>query len=295
MGKMALGEHVDPWVAESGMETTVRIESAVHVLIYASFLFGAILDTNIRAFVIWYWLMPHILGAGHLRWYQFAEHRACESGTYTDLDAWGSARTTSTWWFYCQLAWNMPYHIEHHAWPAVPFHLLPEIHQRIKDSQPKNRCLISGDSGYTGIHYEFLKRVMGGKPTGLPPVEAKDKSEEEKEEVEGSANRLGDAEAMAKLPRFTLEDIQKHKTKDDCWLAVMGVVVNVSSFLADHPGGETILLNQAGKDATKMFKMIHPERTLERQLPDECIVGTLAEASTSNLNEPLLNKASGDS
>src|SRR5207244_5228595 len=29
-------------------------------------------------------------------------------------------------------AWNMPYHAEHHAYPAVPFHALPQLHARIR-------------------------------------------------------------------------------------------------------------------------------------------------------------------
>jgi fatty acid desaturase len=29
------------------------------------------------------------------------------------------------------LAWNMPYHAEHHAYPAVPFHRLPEVNRAI--------------------------------------------------------------------------------------------------------------------------------------------------------------------
>merc|ERR1719272_1114871 len=140
-------------------------------MIYFAFALGAVLDTNIRTFVILYWLLPHILGAGHLRFYQFAEHRACETGHFTDLDAWGSARTTVGWTFYTKLAWNMPYHIEHHAWPAVPFHLLPDVHERIKNGQPENRCLIKGDQGFFAIHKEFLRRVIGGLDTRLPPIE----------------------------------------------------------------------------------------------------------------------------
>lgn len=30
------------------------------------------------------------------------------------------------------LMWNMPYHAEHHAYPAVPFHALPELHEALK-------------------------------------------------------------------------------------------------------------------------------------------------------------------
>ena len=29
------------------------------------------------------------------------------------------------------LAWNMPYHAEHHAFPAVPFHNLPAVNRLI--------------------------------------------------------------------------------------------------------------------------------------------------------------------
>jgi hypothetical protein len=32
----------------------------------------------------YYWILPHMLGAGHLRYYQTAEHRACRLGSYTD-------------------------------------------------------------------------------------------------------------------------------------------------------------------------------------------------------------------
>ena len=115
---------------------------------------------------------PH----GGAMFYQFAEHRACENGTYTDLDSWGAARTTSTWFIYRRLAWNMPFHIEHHSWPAIPFHLLPDVHERIKANQPENRCLISGDSGYMAIHLDFLRRIIHGKPTALDTVEPEQKS-----------------------------------------------------------------------------------------------------------------------
>jgi len=29
------------------------------------------------------------------------------------------------------LLWNMPYHAEHHAFPAVPFHALPALHKEM--------------------------------------------------------------------------------------------------------------------------------------------------------------------
>jgi len=299
MTRMALGWHVDPWVEEAGMETTVRVESAVHVAIYIAFAIASVLNAQVRTCVIFYWLLPHILGAGHLRFYQFAEHRACEQGNFTDLDAWGTTRTTATWFIYRRLAWNMPYHIEHHAWPAVSFDQLPAVHQRIKDNQPENRCLIKGDKGYIGIHMEFLRRVIKGEDTNLPMVEPSADVENNggPQQIARPAtakNRLGDSDAMAKLPRFTLAEVQKHTANTDCWVVVHGIVINATSFLADHPGGEQIILGKAGTDASKMFKMIHPAQTLENHLPDGCIVGVLIEEGTgTGLKEPLLNSSNG--
>ncbi|NCW05282.1 MAG: hypothetical protein EBW32_13970 [Rhodobacteraceae bacterium] len=39
-----------------------------------------------------------------------------------------NTRTTLTTRVVRFLAWNMPYHAEHHAMPSVPFHKLPTLH-----------------------------------------------------------------------------------------------------------------------------------------------------------------------
>jgi len=36
---------------------------------------------------------------------------------------------------------------------------------------------------------------------------------------------------------FSLEEVAKHNTEQDCWVAVNGEVLDVTSFLPDHPGG----------------------------------------------------------
>ncbi|KAK8572469.1 hypothetical protein V6N12_028522 [Hibiscus sabdariffa] len=47
---------------------------------------------------------------------------------------------------------------------------------------------------------------------------------------------------------FTLPQVAQHKSNNDCWL-----VLNVTKFLEEHLGGEEVLLESAGKDATKEF------------------------------------------
>ena len=55
---------------------------------------------------------------------------------------------------------------------------------------------------------------------------------------------------------ISLADVAKHNTKTDCWVVVDGQVLDVTSFLSEHPGGELAILTFAGKDATEEFNMM---------------------------------------
>ncbi|KAF7830565.1 cytochrome b5-like [Senna tora] len=58
---------------------------------------------------------------------------------------------------------------------------------------------------------------------------------------------------MAAQRIFTLSQVAQHKSTKDCWLVIHGRVLDVTKFLASHPGGEDALIEVAGKDATKEF------------------------------------------
>jgi fatty acid desaturase len=51
------------------------------------------------------------------------------------------------------LAWNMPFHAEHHSFPAVPFHALPRLHLRLALSLRKT------SPGYFAAQREILKTL----------------------------------------------------------------------------------------------------------------------------------------
>ncbi|CAA6668011.1 unnamed protein product [Spirodela intermedia] len=42
---------------------------------------------------------------------------------------------------------------------------------------------------------------------------------------------------------YTLADVSKHNTHEDCWLVIDGKVYDVTKFLDDHPGGDDVLLS----------------------------------------------------
>lgn len=53
---------------------------------------------------------------------------------------------------------------------------------------------------------------------------------------------------------YTTAQIAEHKSEEaGLWIIVDGSVYDVTSFLADHPGGPKILKRSAGKDASKQF------------------------------------------
>ncbi|CAK7900587.1 fumarate reductase 1 [[Candida] anglica] len=71
---------------------------------------------------------------------------------------------------------------------------------------------------------------------------------------------------------FTIEEVAKHDKANDCWCIVKNVVLDLTSFLKDHPGGEGSILNFAGKDATESFDMLHEDNVIVRYAK-ECVLG----------------------
>lgn len=50
---------------------------------------------------------------------------------------------------------------------------------------------------------------------------------------------------------FMLEEVGKQNS-NKAWLLIHKRVYNVTCFLEEHPGGEEVLLEQAGRDVTEL-------------------------------------------
>ncbi|KAG0373531.1 hypothetical protein BGX24_011570 [Mortierella sp. AD032] len=53
---------------------------------------------------------------------------------------------------------------------------------------------------------------------------------------------------------FTTADLAAHCTSKSLYLAVGGKVYDCTDFIDEHPGGEEVLIDEAGKDATESFE-----------------------------------------
>lgn len=98
--------------------------------------------------LLWVWLVPVVLGQPVLRLYLLAEHGDCPRVA----SMFHNTRTVFTTALVRFLAWNMPYHVEHHVYPAVPFHQLGALHGVMRAE------LHVTAAGYAAFTAEYLAR-----------------------------------------------------------------------------------------------------------------------------------------
>lgn len=77
-----------------------------------------------------------------------------------------------------------------------------------------------------------------------------------------------------KIPdkEFTLEEVAKHNKKDDLWIAVKGIVLDLTNWVDEHPGGPQALFSHMGRDATEEFEMLHDDEVIPKYAP-EIVIG----------------------
>ncbi|XP_055381703.1 uncharacterized protein LOC129612208 [Condylostylus longicornis] len=64
------------------------------------------------------------------------------------------------------------------------------------------------------------------------------------------------------LQIFTLKEVSKHQSYESCWIILYDRVYDVTKFRDLHPGGQDILFENAGRDATFAFHGIHSKLAL---------------------------------
>ena len=74
----------------------------------------------------------------------------------------------------------------------------------------------------------------------------------------------------------TFEEVRKHNTRNSVWFVIHNKVYDVTKFMDEHPGGEEVLLEQAGKDATEIFEDVSHSADA-KDLMKNYLVGELPE------------------
>ena len=123
--RLASGRADRPWMAAPERRPLI-LEARIYLGVYLVVALASALTGSPMALLLW--IAPLLVGQAFLRPYLLAEHTACGS----TRDGLENTRTTRTLALVRLFAWNMPYHAEHHAYPAVPFHALPRLHGHVR-------------------------------------------------------------------------------------------------------------------------------------------------------------------
>lgn len=83
--------------------------------------------------------------------------------------------------------------------------------------------------------------------------------------------------------------VAQHASPESCWVILYNNVYDVTSFLQQHPGGQKVILQLAGLDATEEYDPVHPPGTLEQYLPPSAKLGTV---DPSTLPQPTSKSTS---
>lgn len=143
----ALGRVPEPFANER-MRRKIVVEARILLGIIALLIVGSVLLQTWA--LVWLWVLPGLLGQPFLRLYLLAEHWGCPQVP----DMLANTRTTLTNPVIRFLAWNMPYHGEHHAYPAVPFHALPKVHRLVRQQL---KVVAPGYGAFTRAVWRVLK------------------------------------------------------------------------------------------------------------------------------------------
>lgn len=144
----AAGRNRDGFVPEKG-RGKVAAEARLFLIGYAALLMISLAAQS--ALLLWVWIVPVLIGQPFLRAYLLAEHALCPH-VANMLE---NTRTTFTTRLVRFVAWNMPYHSEHHSYPAVPFHRLPRFHEIIA------KHLRTTERGYVRFHRKLVGSFDG--------------------------------------------------------------------------------------------------------------------------------------
>ena len=112
--------------------SSVYYKARIYLLIYASVIGASIYFQSILPLM--YIGLPVLYGSWLMPIYGLTQHTGLAEDV---LDHRLNCRTVEMNFINRFFYWNMNYHIEHHMFPLVPYHALPELHKEMKDDCPK--------------------------------------------------------------------------------------------------------------------------------------------------------------
>jgi cytochrome b involved in lipid metabolism len=81
---------------------------------------------------------------------------------------------------------------------------------------------------------------------------------------------------VAPVKSFSLAQVAEHNRKEDCWMVINDSVIDVTSFISKHPGGDKIIKG-CGIDATGYFNKVGAHmKGIAQTIVNKLTIGKLA-------------------
>ena len=90
---------------------------------------------------------------------------------------------------------------------------------------------------------------------------------------------MPDAQPSGKV---SVSELLKHDQPSDAWLLINGTVWDVTEFAPKHPGGEEIIHQYLGRDATEAYNEVHGPSVAGRYLPSSTNKGRFDESTVTD-------------
>jgi len=142
----------------------------------------------------------------------------------------------------------------------------PEGQVLDKSGTPVPRLYAIGEAS-GGVHGDnrlagnsLLECTVFGRHVGLSlPVSERAPLPEREPEASAPAPPTG----VKELPRISAEELAKHRSDGDLWVALYGEIYDLTEYAWEHPGGSQAIFDVGGQDGTETFEAVHNKELLE--------------------------------
>mmetsp|Transcript_15059 Transcript_15059/g.22228 ORF Transcript_15059/g.22228 Transcript_15059/m.22228 type:complete len:404 (-) Transcript_15059:237-1448(-) len=132
------------------LQVTAQFQIGVYLIILA---LPMLAEKGMKE-LLFYWLIPAILGFIPINFVRNAEHADCFISKQGDeINCLRNTRSCRSNFIVRHLMWNMNFHAEHHLYPMVPFYNLPKLSDLLEESLEHNDI-----KHFLNVNWEYVKR-----------------------------------------------------------------------------------------------------------------------------------------